>query len=143
MTQLRLMGRLATAVAASLFAGGIAIAAQNGEPQATIYPVSFPMGSMALHQADHETIHGVAAMLERDPNLTAIVIGKADTVGSSEYNEHLSFKRTMAVYEALVFAYNVPENRVEMRWTGDRLPVVPTGDETAELQNRVVNIIVR
>ena len=143
MTHLKLTRRLATAAAVSVFAGGIALAAQNGEPQATIYPVSFPTGSMTLHQADHETIHGVAAMMERDPGLTAIIIGKADTVGSAEYNEHLSFKRTVAVYEALVFAYSVPENRVEMRWTGDRLPVVPTGDETAELQNRVVNIVVR
>ena len=143
MTQPRLTRRLATAAAMTLFAGGIAMAAQNGEPQATIYPISFPMDSLELHQADHETIHGVAAMLERDSSLTATIIGKADMVGSSDYNEHLSFKRAVAVYEALVFAYKVPENRVELRWTGDRLPVVPTGDEQAELQNRVVNIVVR
>ncbi len=143
MTQLMLSRRLAAAAAITFLAGGIATAAQSGESQGTIYPISFPMGSMELHQADQETIHGVAAMLERDPHLNATIIGKADTVGSSDYNEHLSFKRTVAVYEALVFAYKVPENRVEMRWTGERLPVVPTGDEKAELQNRIVNIVVR
>jgi OOP family OmpA-OmpF porin len=118
-------------------------AAQEEVPHATIYPVSFPMGSIELHQADHETIHGVAAMMERNPALNATVVGKADTVGSADYNEHLSWRRAAAVFEALVYKYNVPATRVEMRWTGERLPVVPTGDETAELQNRVSNIIVR
>src|SRR5579864_2493649 len=78
-------------------------AAQEEVPHATIYPVSFPTGSTELHKADHETIHGVAAMMERNPALNATVVGKADAVGSAEYNEHLSWRRAAAVFEALVF----------------------------------------
>ena len=139
--------RFAAAAAASgLFAAyGVAKAQVSKQevPYGTIFPVSFPMNSVELHQADQETIHGVAAMMERDPKLVALILGKADTAGSGDYNEHLSWRRASAVYEALVFKYGIPAMRVEMRWTGERLPVVPTGEEKAELQNRVVNIILQ
>lgn len=136
----------ATAAATALLASyGVAKAqAPNQEvAHGTIYPVSFPVNSVELHQADNETIHGIAAMMQRDQKLVALVLGKADTVGSGDYNEHLAWRRASAVYEALVFKYGVPAIRVEMRWTGERIPVVPTGDQKAELQNRVVNIILQ
>lgn len=132
----------ATAGAVSLLAAYTA-AAQSPQPQATIYPVSFPINSVELHTADQETVHGVAAMMERNTALVATVLGKADTLGSPEYNEKLSQRRAQAVFEALVYKYNVPASRVELRWTGERLPTVPTGDQAAELQNRVVDIILR
>lgn len=112
-------------------------------PAATIYPVSFPTGSIALHQNDMETIHGVAAMMARDPSLIATVLGKADTVGTAAFNEHLSQRRAEAVFAALVQTYKVPASRVVMQWTGEREPVVATADNTPELQNRVVEIILQ
>lgn len=45
--------------------------------------------------------------------------------------------------KALVYTSKVPENRVALRWTGAHLPFVSTADEQAELQNRVVAIILR
>ncbi len=143
MSEMRVTRRLATAAGIAGLVAAYAGAAQSAQSPGTIYPVSFPTGSIKLHQADQETIHGVAAAMERDPALTATVLGKADTVGTAEYNEHLSWRRAAAVYEALVFTYHVPAERVQMRWTGERLPTVKTEDETAELQNRVVEIIVR
>lgn len=145
MPEIRMTRRLAAAAGALSMLGAyatVAVASTEG-PMGTIYPVSFPPGSTTLHQADQETIHGVAAMMERNPALVATVLGKADTMGTADFNEHLSWKRASAVFEALVFNYNVPANRVDMRWTVDRLPVVPTGDETAELQNRIVEIILK
>jgi len=134
----------ATVGAISLFAAFTVATAQSPQPpQATIYPVSFPMGSIVLHTADCETIHGVAAMMARDPALVATVLGKTDTVGTSEYNEHLTQRRAEAVSNTLVRTYKVAANRVEMRWTGESEPVVPTADQTAELQNRVVEIVLR
>ena len=77
------------------------------------------------------------------PTLVATIIGKADSVGSAELNEHLAEKRAQAVFEALVYTNKVPENRVDMHFTGEHLPFVSTADEQAELQNRVVAIILR
>ena len=111
-------------------------------PEVTIYPVSFPSGSIVLHTADYETIHGIAAMMARDPALVATVLGKADTMGAASYNERLSQRRAEAVSAALVRVYKVPADRVEVRWAGESQPVVLTADQTAELQNRVAEIIV-
>jgi outer membrane protein OmpA-like peptidoglycan-associated protein len=136
--------RLAAVTGALTVLAAFSAAAQTQPqqtPQGTTYPISFPTNSVELHQADHETIRGVAAMLQRDPKLTATILGKADAVGSPEYNEQLSWKRAQAVYEVLVFENKIPENRVEVRWTGERVPVVPTTANTPELQNRVVDII--
>jgi OOP family OmpA-OmpF porin len=122
---------------AGLLAGIPAVA----EP--TIYPVSFPTDSIALHRADLETIHGIAAMMERDTTLKATVIGKADTMGAGAYNERLSERRAEIVYNTLVKTYKVPADRVDVQWTGEKQPVVGTADNTAELQNRVVEVFLR
>ena len=78
-----------------------------------------------------------------EPTLTATIVGKADTVGSAEFNEKLAEKRAITVFEALVYTNKVPENRVDMHFTGERIPVVSTEDQQAELQNRVVGIVLR
>ena len=130
-----------TALYGVAVAGLLAAIPVTAEP--TIYPVSFPTDSIALHRADLETIHGVAAMMERDTTLKATVIGKADTVGTAEYNEHLSQRRAEIVYDTLVKTYKVPADRVDVQWTDEKQPVVATADDTAQLQNRVVEIFLR
>ena len=130
-----------TALYGVALAGLLAAIPVTAEP--TIYPVSFPTDSIALHRADLETIHGVAAMMERDPMLKATVIGKTDTVGTPAYNEHLSARRAEMVYNTLVKTYKVPADRVELQWTGERQQVVGTADNMAELQNRVVEVFLR
>ena len=73
---------VATVGAMSLLAAFTVATAQSPQPpEVTIYPVSFPSGSIVLHTADYETIHGIAAMMARDPALVAVVLGKADTMG--------------------------------------------------------------
>ncbi len=75
--------------------------------------------------------------------LIATIVGMTDTVGSAEFNEKLAERRGQAVFEALVYANKVPENQVELRWTGERLPTVSTADEEELRTNRVVEIYVR
>jgi hypothetical protein len=41
--------------------------------------------------------------------------GSTDSVGSADFNEHLSQRRAEAVFEALVKANKEPENRVQLR----------------------------
>ena len=84
----------------------------------------------------------VAAGAIRTPTFVATIIGKTDSVGSAEFNEHLSQRRAEAVFEALVYSHKLPENRGRLHWTGERLPYISTADEQAESQNRMVAIIV-
>ncbi len=134
------MRRFALVSAVSLLAAGPTLAQP---PQPTAYWISFPTGSTQLHQADHETIKGVANYMKLHPDMMATIEGKTDTVGTSDYNEHLSEKRATAVFEALVYENEIPASRTHIHWTGERLPNVPTADQQAELQNRVVVITLR
>ncbi|MDR3534287.1 MAG: OmpA family protein [Rhodopila sp.] len=116
---------------------------QTLEPGARVYLVHFPTGGSTLDPADQDTIRGVAASMLSHPELNATIIGKADTVGSPERNERLSQWRSNTVFEALVYTNHVPENRVQLQWTGEKMPYLSTADEKPEMLNRVVEIIVR
>ena len=111
-------------------------------PNCTTHFVYFATGSHALTPEDQDHIRDVATMMQSTPAFVATIVGKTDSVGSADFNEHLSQRRAEAVFEALVYANKVPENRVQLRWTGERLPFISAADEEAESHNRMAAIIV-
>jgi hypothetical protein len=119
-----------------------AATAQQTDKQTNTNFVYFATGSYALTPEDQDHIRDVASMMQRTPTFVATITGKTDSVGSADFNEHLSHRRAQAVYEALVYADKVPAHRVQIRWTGERLPFISTADETAESENRMVAITV-
>ena len=133
---------LAAAAIIGLFATHTATAQQTQPPNCTTNFVYFATGSHALTPEDQDHIRDVAAMMQRTPTFVATIVGKTDSVGSADFNEHLSQRRAEAVFEALVYANKVPEDRVQLRWTGERLPFKSAADEEAESHNRMAAIIV-
>ena len=133
---------LAVAAILSLFAAHAATAQQTQNPNCTTHFVYFDTGSHALTPDDRDHVRDVAAMMQSTPTFIATIVGKTDSVGSADFNEHLSQQRAEAVFEALVYANKVPENRVQLRWTGERLPFTSAADEEAESHNRMAAIIV-
>ena len=133
---------LATAVIMSLFVAPVASAQQMQNPNCTTHFVYFDTGSYALTPEDRDHLRDVAAMLQTTPTFVATIVGKTDSAGSADFNDHLSQRRAEAVFEALVYANKVSEDRVQLRWTGERLPFVTTADEEAESHNRMAAIIV-
>ena len=133
---------LAAAAIMSLFAAQAATAQQTQNPNCTTHFVYFDTGSYALTPVDQDHIRDVAAMMQSTPAFVATIVGKTDLVGSADFNEHLSQQRAEAVLEALVYANKVPQNRVQLRWTGERLPFTSAADEEAESHNRMAAIVV-
>ncbi len=134
---------LAAAAIMGLFAAHVATAQQTQSlPQCTTHFIYFTTGSHALTPEDQDHIRDVVGMMQSTPTFVATIVGKTDSVGSAEFNEHLSQRRAEAVFEALVYGNKVPENRVQLHWTGERLPVTSAADEQAESQNRMAAIIV-
>ena len=78
--------------------------------QSKIYPIHFSTGSAALDAGDQETIRSVASMMQHTPTLVATIIGKADAVGSEEYNKRLSQQRAEACFDSLL--WNTPRDQV-------------------------------
>ena len=124
------------------FCAAHAATAQQTQPNCTTNFVYFATGSHALTPEDLDHIRDVATMMQSTPSFVATIVGKTDSVGSADFNEHLSQRRAEAVFEALVYANKVPENRVQLRWTGERLPFISAADEEAKSHNRMAAIVV-
>jgi outer membrane protein OmpA-like peptidoglycan-associated protein len=111
-------------------------------PSAVWYTVSFDTASFAINADGKKVIGDVVAALKANPQSVATIIGRTDTVGSNDYNMRLSHHRADAVRDALVYDGSVSMDRVETRWTGETRQGVPTGNDVAATQNRVVDIAI-
>ena len=143
MTRTNVTKSFAAAVV-SFFAiyAGAAQEVKNLPADATAHFIYFPTGSYKLDAKDEAQIRDVAGMIQSHPDFVATILGKTDSVGSAGFNERLSQRRATAVFEALVYDHKVSESRIQMCWTGERLPFTSTADQTTEAQNRMAAIIV-
>lgn len=111
-------------------------------PNATWYRVSFESNSHAIDAAGQAIVDQVVVALAHDPAAIATIIGKTDSVGSADYNMHLSHLRADAVRDSLVYGGKIPADRVETRWTGELRPNVTAANDVATAANRVVDIAI-
>lgn len=153
MSQRKLSWRnMAAAGAIALLAGCAqssppAMVASNPPPvppgsDATWFHVEFGTNSRAIDAKGQLVVADVTNFLQQNPNAIATIIGKTDTVGSANYNMHLSHQRADAVRDALVYHSNVAADRVETRWTGETRQHVATADNAPAEPNRVVDIAI-
>lgn len=111
-------------------------------PSAVWYKVHFDNGSFAISPASQTAVNEATLFLKQHPNSVATIIGKTDSVGTSDYNMHLSHQRADAVRDALVYGGTIPAEHVETRWTGETRQDHPTAGDVAESGNRVVDIAI-
>ena len=111
-------------------------------PNATWYHVQFATNSHTLDPQGKLIVADVTSFLQKNPAAIATIIGKTDTVGTADYNMHLSHQRADAVRDALVYRSNISAERVETRWTGETRQRVATGNDVAAEGNRVVDIAI-
>ncbi len=111
-------------------------------PDATWFHIEFGTNSHALDPQGQRVIADLVSKLQQSPDMTATIVGKTDTVGSPDYNMHLSHQRADTVRDALVYQGHVAADRVETRWTGEQRQRVATADNVALASNRVVDIAV-
>ena len=111
-------------------------------PNAVWYTVDFDTGSFAIDANERKVVNDVIASLKHNPASVATLIGRTDTVGGKDYNMHLSHRRADAVRDAIVYDGSIGLDRVETRWTGERRQNVPTTNDVAATENRVVDIAI-
>jgi outer membrane protein OmpA-like peptidoglycan-associated protein len=121
------------------------VVASNPAPRAaaTWYHVDFGTSSHVIDATGEQTIAGVTNFLQLNPHAVATIIGKTDTVGSVDYNMHLSHQRADAVRDALVYHSNVAAERIETRWIGQNRQDVATAGDVPAKENRVVDITIQ
>lgn len=106
------------------------------------FHIRFANDSAAVGQDGQKIITEIITYLQANPGSVATLIGRADTVGSKDYNAHLSHLRADAVRDSLVYAAAIPADRVEVRWTGQTSQTVATNDQVSASANRVVDIAI-
>ncbi len=79
-----------------------------------------------------------AEAMAQGVNLIALG-GHTDTSGSPEYNVGLSERRADAVADYLA-SKGIPKSAMDIRWFGETDPMVPTGPDVREPNNRRVEI---
>lgn len=119
---------------------GEALDAQPVRPHS--FMVYFKLDSTNLTADSALKLEQVKKELLSLPAPEIVVIGHTDRVGAVPYNDELSLKRARAVRNILV-AVGIPAEKIEVAGRGEREPLVPTPDETAEPQNRRVEIKIR
>ena len=119
---------------------GAALAAQPQKPSSFL--LYFAGGGDVLTPESEAELTTIKREIAGRPASEVMVIGHTDTVGGLEANDKLSRLRAQTVRDILIAA-GVPGEKIEVAGRGERQPLVKTGDEVAEAQNRRVEISVR
>ena len=101
--------------------------------------ITFETDSDRLSRDARQTVNRIANVLNRDPRSYIDVSGHTDNVGDRAYNQDLSERRAIAVYEQLV-RRNVNPARMQYAGAGETQPIASNATEAGRRQNRRVDI---
>ncbi len=106
------------------------------------YLVFFDWNRSDLTDRARQIIADAATARTQTRSTRIEVSGHADTSGSPAYNQALSMRRAEAVAAELL-RRGVPRAEMVIQAFGESRPLVPTGDNVREPQNRRVEIVIR
>lgn len=79
--------------------------------------VHFGLNKWDITETSLQVIGGVTAVLQKYPGITVLLEGHTDSRGSVQFNEELSRKRVMKVYEVFVMI-GIDSSRIQTSWKG-------------------------
>ena len=106
-----------------------------------VFRVHFDTDVSAVNAVGRQTVAKAAEAFTKGAS-EVIVAGHTDTVGNAAYNLELSKARAASVRAALV-DHGVPAEKINAKYFGQHQPIVQTGDEVPNANNRRVLIVVR
>jgi outer membrane protein OmpA-like peptidoglycan-associated protein len=104
--------------------------------------VFFDRGQTGLTDHARGVVRETVGVTRQMPYTQVEVIGHTDTEGSPEANLALSTRRAAQVADELV-RNGIPRQAIVIKGAGDTSPLVPTGPNVSEPQNRRVEIVVK
>ena len=106
----------------------------------TIY---FATNSYRIDKTDFTTLDEIAKKCSADTSFYMKIFAFADTTGSQEYNDMLSKKRAVAVYEYLRSRFRLDSTNVYVTWLGKSAEGYDLHFPEAHIQQRCVDIWIR
>ncbi len=102
--------------------------------------IGFPGGGYDLEEVGRAKLEIIADYLKADPSVTRVILeGHSDNSGNRLLNRDLSRRRALAVGEYLK-ALGIPEERMLIRFLGERQPLVPNNSAANRAKNRRVGL---
>lgn len=90
-----------------------------------------------------ERLADLAAFMDENPDIVAVVEGHTDSVGSDSYNMALSKSRAEAIQNYMVNNHGIDADRFDLKWFGEERPVAPNDtDSNRQLNRRAITITV-
>ena len=131
----------APTVQAAAATGSAAVPAPMVQP-ARSYIVFFDWDKATLTDRARQIIREAADASTKVQVTKIEVNGYTDTSGTPQYNQGLSIRRAQSVQAELI-KDGVPAKAISIQGFGENKPLVPTGPNVREPQNRRVEIIIR
>lgn len=106
----------------------------------TLGDVLFSVDQARLNADGVSMVQRLATVLQQNPKRVVLVEGFTDSTGSSQHNQDLSERRSMAVRDALL-ELGVARTQISVRGYGEAHPVAPNDSATNRQLNRRVEIV--
>ncbi|MEZ4978572.1 MAG: OmpA family protein [Chitinophagales bacterium] len=87
--------------------------------------ILFDDNSAVINKIYYPELYKVLSLTKSDPNVMVVITGHTDVRDTDSYNMDLSKARANAVYTMLTEVFKVPSSRLEIRFEGERNPLVP------------------
>jgi outer membrane protein OmpA-like peptidoglycan-associated protein len=104
--------------------------------------VAFRFDSAELTELGKGQVYLAAQQLKEKSDLTVVIEGHADAVGSDEYNRKLGERRAQVVIQELV-SHGVDANRISRTTMGEDVPLIKEDNQWARAVNRRVEFQVK
>lgn len=101
----------------------------------TLNNIFFETDEYQLQPKSETELERVVQFLRENPKVAIEISGHTDNVGNADYNQQLSQKRAMAVYDYLIKA-GIPAARLKARGYGQSQPLAPNDTEENRQKNR-------
>ncbi len=99
--------------------------------------VSFGLNSSYLQKESFKELDNVVSFLKLNPKIHIRVLGHTDSIASSKYNQWLSERRAMSVYDYLL-SKGIYGDRLVYIGFGEKVPIADNSTEAGRAVNRRV-----
>lgn len=89
-----------------------------------------------------EEIRALADFLKANTDVTAVLEGHTDSVGTEQYNQGLSQRRVNAVRQVLIDQFGIPAARLRAEGFGEARPIASNDTPAGRAQNRRVQSVI-
>lgn len=116
--------------------------APTSQEYCTKLEIEFEIDRDAVERAEHEKLSALGAYLNKYPNTSGTIEGRADPVGTDDYNQKLSERRAQNVIRYLEDDLRVTGGRLRPIGYGESKPTTTDESDAGKRANRRVDAVI-